>query len=416
MWQMPLLTFAAVLLVQAAEGARTRQLRASESALTAVATFDDPEDFDLDEKKKAIKEKWSKMDDFLGIMFKMACTWKHKNDVDGEIAEMIKEEEIPHRHKIKATEKLQAENVKRLERACGMIVAKGEKKCRQTCADRLGDAMQKRMKCDRECVTAYFNFEHSCHEKAKNLEEVYAMNIKMAEARKNCHEGFCSHLPTVWLKSEEDEQKEEVDKRCENYCSEDNIKMRCEQKWAVNVDFKMSDVEAKCAEESKVKQCFDDKKDGISSDHDACKEDGKTSCEDDHSECMDKGEDDKAKEFCDERKKMCSEQVTDKCLKNHKKDLNEAKKDCEEENSEEFKKCKSETLAEMEEKEMDECIDKRTPTCDEDCHGKCKVDKMNKCLDDLKSDDDPTEMFCTDFWRLLHESSEVDPTTGRPIV
>merc|ERR1719201_82455 len=101
------------------------------------------------------------------------------------------------------------------------------------------------MKCDRSCVTAYFNFEHSCHEKAKNLEEVYAMNIKMAEARKTCHEGFCSHLPTVWLKTEEDEQKEEVDKRCEKYCSEDNSKMRCEQKWAVNVDFKMSEVESK---------------------------------------------------------------------------------------------------------------------------------------------------------------------------
>jgi len=36
-----------------------------------------------------IKAKWDKMDEFLKIMFQIACKWKHKNDVQGEAKEQF---------------------------------------------------------------------------------------------------------------------------------------------------------------------------------------------------------------------------------------------------------------------------------------------------------------------------------------
>lgn len=71
---------------------------------------------------------------------------------------------------------------------------------------------------------------------------------------------------------------------------------------------------------------------------------------------------------------------------------------------------------EEEEKEVAGCVEKRMPSCDDDCHASCNTDKMNTCLDNLGSTSDATADFCTDFWHLLHESSEIDPETGRPII
>merc|ERR1719159_1367411 len=139
-------------------------------------------------------------------MFGIACKWKHTKDVDGPIAEKVIDDEIAPSASIENKEKLQVKGVKKMQRACGSVVAKGEKECRQGCADRFGNAMQKRSKCDNTCVRSYDEFEARCMDKAENLKEVYYMNIKMEKARQTCYEGHCNHLPTVWLKSKEEDQ------------------------------------------------------------------------------------------------------------------------------------------------------------------------------------------------------------------
>ena len=41
-----------------------------------------------------IKAKWDKMDEFLKIMFQIACKWKHGADVRGEAREKLTDGEI----------------------------------------------------------------------------------------------------------------------------------------------------------------------------------------------------------------------------------------------------------------------------------------------------------------------------------
>lgn len=304
-----------------------------------------------------------------------------------------------------------------------MIVAKGKKKCRQSCADRLGTmdskVMAERAKCDKSCVQRYGEFEKSCRSKADNLKTVYDMKLKMAAAKKECYEGHCSKFPTVWMK-DRDDMKDEVDKQCEKACTEERVKVACEQKFALEIDFTMAKIESACQAEGTVSECFGEKKESLSSDADTCASDGKSDCGSSYDKCKTDGKVEdthkNAKEFCDERKKMCLEQVDKKCLKSHESALKEAKDKCEKKDSGRQKKCVSEKVKEKEESAVSECVEKKKPTCDDDCHNSCNTGKMNKCLDNLGSTSEATGDFCKDFWQLLHESSEVDPETGKPLV
>merc|ERR1719414_2787052 len=99
--------------------------------------------------------------------------------------------------------------------ACGNIVAKGQGKCRESCADRWGEALKDRDRCDDKCISAYESFEKECVGKADNLETVYELRLKAASARKKCHESYCDEFPTVWLKAAS------ARKKChESYCDE----------------------------------------------------------------------------------------------------------------------------------------------------------------------------------------------------
>lgn len=122
------------------------------------------------------------------------------------------------------------------------------------------------------------------------------------------------------------------------------------------------------------------------------------------------------KAFCDDRKNLCEEQVDENCLADHKKGLESAQKKCEDADSDRQNKCESEELGKLKEESMTKCRKDKTPKCEDDCKGKCNVEGLTGCLANLKSNHDATEDFCKDFWRLLHESSEVDPVTGTPIV
>jgi len=267
-------------------------------------------------------------------------------------------------------------------------------------------------------VTVYTNFEKSCMSKADNLEKVYAQKNSKAAGQKQCYEGLCKEFPMVWMKADEKAMKEEVETQCESRCTDDNVKAGCQKKWALEVDFMHSDVASACAEKSGVSKCFDKKKEATSADYDKCKADSKASCDKDFSDCSAKAKDqDKnAQGFCDERKKLCQKQADEKCLDENKAALGQAKRQCEKEASSSFDKCKDDALGKKQEAAMKECIAERGPKCKGDCKGKCQVEKMNKCLLMHKNDGDPGQMFCKDFWNLLHSSSEVDPITGNPIV
>jgi len=368
---------------------------------------------------KAIKEKWDKMDDFLEIMFTMACQWKHGKDVSGAAAEKLKNGEVDGADGYHAEVKdIQSNNVKGLEKACGLIVAGQKQKCRQGCADRWNANAGQRDECDEKCVTVYANFETSCMQKADNLEKVYQQKNGKAAGQKQCYEGHCKEFPMVWMKAEEKEMKAEVETQCTSRCTDENVKAGCQKKWALEVDFIISGVRSDCAEKSGVKTCFDKKKADVSAAYDKCKSTSKDTCDKAHGECSKKaeGQDKNAQNFCDDRKKLCQKQADEKCLDENKAGLDEAKSGCEKDAKKEFTTCEDETLKKKQEAAEKECIAERGPKCKGDCEGKCQVEKMNKCLLMLKSQDDPGKMFCKDFWHLLHSSSQVDPVTGNPIV
>jgi hypothetical protein len=404
----PVITLVAFLIAPAAATALVQQ-----DALSVISA--DPA------KPEEIREKWDKMDDFLEVMFTMACSWKHGKDIAGHAAEKLKNGEVEGADGYhSAVKDMQTKNVKGLEKACGLIVASQKKKCRQSCATRWNAKAGERDNCDEKCVTVYTNFEKSCINKADNLEKVYEQKNTKASGQKQCYEGHCKEFPMVWMKSEEADMKAEVEEQCKSRCTDENVKAGCQKKWALEVDFIASGIRADCAEKSGVKECFNKKKTGISSDYDACQSKTKGECDKAYTECTKKGEVDKtfkdAKAFCDDRKKLCQKQADEKCLSENKAALNKAEKACKKEAGKEFSTCESEGLKKKEDAAEKKCIAERGPKCKGDCEGKCQVEKMNKCLLMYKSQDDPSKMFCKDFWNLLHTSSERDPVSGNPIV
>lgn len=370
--------------------------------------------------KSEIMEKWDKMDELLEIMFMLACKWKHGKDVHGITAEKARSGNLHYREVHAFKEQLRAKNVQQLTAACGTIVARGKGTCRQSCADRWKEATGKRAACDDKCVSAYAAFERSCAAKAQNLEKVYAVRVKMADAREQCYRAWCDEFPSVWMKADAAAMTVEVEAQCARRCTPDQIEKRCERKWQLEVDFLRPTFELSCHGNSTVTQCFDVKKSQESTAYDTCILTDSATCETQLSDCKTKsltGQTHRqAEEFCQERKKMCSEQVTSHCLSAHEAALKKHKVQCEEEGANGMEICVHEALSAKELEVVDGCKSTLPTKCAHECHGKCETQKMNQCLLRLASDHDPAEVFCQDFWDLLHKSSEVDPMTGDPIV
>jgi len=367
-----------------------------------------------------IHEKYDKMDEFLKVMFTMACKWKHGKDVNGLAAEKLKDEELKPDDVADFKAKTQKANVQQMSQACGHITGQGKQKCRQSCADRWGIVKDKRAHCDGLCVTAYANFEASCKSKEENLVKVYEMKLAQAAARKACYEGKCKGFPTVWMKEDKEKMETERTKVCEGQCTEDGIKNLCKKKWMAEADFFIMPIQEKCFNEGKAKSCYEEKSGELGTEQETCSTDGQTKCGEEETKCKEKGKADAnfkaAEEFCVERKKMCEEQVVDKCLKEHEKALDGAKNKCEEEDAGALKKCEDEGTDKKKKEEVDKCKADLKTTCPDKCAEKCPVDELETCLKNLESDHDATQDFCEDFWRLLHESSETDPMSGNPIV
>lgn len=366
-----------------------------------------------------IKEKWSKMDEFIEVMFTMACKWKNGKDVFNEAKEMLRDGKVEGADGYQdAVKELQAGNVKGLQRSCGLIIAESKKECREGCAKRWNQAAVKRDGCDQKCEKLYANFDRSCGEKAQGLVSVYKQKAQKNAAQRQCYEGFCKEFPMVWMKDSEDKMKTEVTDQCKERCKDDNVKAGCQRSWALNVDMITAEVASECAEKSSVSDCFKDKQTAASADYDSCKSDTKTKCDTAFDECKTKGKTDKtfkdAKAFCTDRKKMCQKQADEKCLAENKKALNKGETECKASASEEVDTCQEDTLKSKEEEHEKKCIAETGPKCKGKCEKKCQVTKMQECLATTKNKDDPGKMFCKDFYDMLHTSSEVDPVTGDP--
>lgn len=366
-----------------------------------------------------IKKKWSKMDEFLDVMFTMACKWKNGKDVFNEAKEMLRDGKVEGAAGYQdALKEIQAGNVKGLQRSCGLIIAESKKECQMGCAKRWNQAAGKRDACDTKCEKLYANFDRSCKEKAEGLVSVYKQKAQKNAAQKQCYEGYCKEFPMVWMKDSEDKMKAEVDDQCKDRCKDDNVKAGCQRDWALNVDMITAEVASECASKSSVSECFGEKKTEASGHYDSCKTDTKAKCDEGFEDCKTKGKTDKtfkdAKAFCTDRKKMCLKQADEKCLAENKKELNKAEADCKTSSSEETASCEEDTLKTKESEHEEKCIAESGPKCKGKCKKKCQVGKMQECLNTLKSEDDPGKMFCQDFYDMLHASSEVDPVTGDP--
>jgi len=366
-----------------------------------------------------INAKWDKMDDFLGIMFKMACNWKHGKDVAGAAHEELKAGKLDGDEVTTFKEAIQSANLEQITQACGKLTATGKEKCRMSCQTRWGEAMVQRDACDEKCVTLYNQFDKDCSAKAENLQKVYEMKLRDADARKACYEGHCAKHPTVWMKDAA-YMAAERDTQCEASCTEERITIGCERRWAAEVDFERTKITSSCFSEGEVTQCFEEKKTAAGSAQDACSTDGKGECGTQYDTCVAEGKVDQtfssAKEFCEHRKTLCMEQVADNCNIAHEKALSVAKKECEAGDTDALKTCTSDKIAAAETDAMTACKEEHGPSCVSDCKKNCDVEAMGTCMGNLKSENNPGEDFCEDFWNLLHSSSEIDPVTGDPVV
>mmetsp|Transcript_79056 Transcript_79056/g.149107 ORF Transcript_79056/g.149107 Transcript_79056/m.149107 type:complete len:441 (+) Transcript_79056:100-1422(+) len=393
------------------------------ASLGNASAADTPEE--LAAARKEIKENWDQMDLFLQHMFVLACKYKHGKDIHGLAADKLSKGEVKGEAGYDSVVKEeQVANLESVGEACGLIVSKHEASCKKGCAKRWGSTtgkfMTNRFSCDKKCDDVYTNFETSCKSKAEALAKVYDVKVKKEAAVEQCHKGYCKPFPSVYIMDDAAAMKTEVTKRCGDQCSDEVVKDKCQKSWLVQADLFRAGFRANCSTETGVKECFDGKKGAISADQTTCATDGKAECGTQKTACETAGETDKtfksAQEFCDQREKMCNEQVTSKCLAQHEANLTAAQKACEEEAGTTFSTCVDDGMTAKETAEKAACATATKTECDEECANSCQVDKLVACLDELKTDFDVTEHFCTDFWKLLHESSEVDPITGDPIV
>jgi len=366
-----------------------------------------------------IEEKWDKMDDFVGIMFTLACKWKHGKDLNALASHKLRSGDLVQGEVTDFKAKIQGQNAQHLKEACGRLVASSKGKCRQSCSSRWGVALARRADCDKKCITLWENFENQCNKQVDHLKMVYEMKLNAAAARKQCHEGHCAKFPTTWMLDTEEDMKNEADAQCEKQCTEEQIRLGCERRWLLEVDFLRPSIRSTCFMDGQAKACFDGKKASMSGEHEQCTTTGKSTCESQYAQCQQEGKTDStfkdAQEFCDSRKKMCESQVTKHCQNEHKTSLESAKEECEKADEQALQACVTEKLSEKETEETTKCIGDMTPKCSEVCHQKCNVAAMSQCLNNLKSEHDEAEDFCEDFWRLLHESSELDPATHDPV-
>lgn len=368
-----------------------------------------------------IHEKWTGpggkggLNDVLEILFTVACRSKHQKDTHGLAAHIMKEEGLSTEEFTKKKAEIQADNIVQLKQGCGMVVAEGEKKCRTNCAEGWNAVIEKRNECDDLCVESYATFEKRCHTKAEDLQDIYKMEMQILQSQQRCLTQHCETFPTTYTMDDEAKQKEEVEKRCKDRCTDDQIKTRCENKFSLSADMVDAKAASECASEGTTGKCVEDKLKEVGGDKDKCQSEGEGKCDEQNTECEGKG--DAGKEFCKSRRTMCQEKVTAKCGDEHKKALDKAKDECEKTGDEEYVKCKEDKMKSAEEEGVKKCETDKKKSCPDDCKKKCEVEKMNACVKKFTPDpaNDPTQFFCEKTWKFLVEGSKIDEMTGNMV-
>lgn len=139
----------------------------------------------------------------------------------------------------------------------------------------------------------------------------------------------------------------------------------------------------------------------------------------------------KASKMEDKVKKHCKGYCKDDAVKNRctqkfnnveydtafVKAKSECSKDKDKVKDKKVSECADKKVKKKLEEYLGKCKDKEGGDgCKDLCKERCDVSKVDSCNSNAEGSDDVTKSFCTDFWSLMHKSSEVDPTTGAPIV
>merc|ERR1719367_2505387 len=99
--------------------------------------------------------------------------------------------------------------------------------------------------------------------------------------------------------------KSEVDARCKNQCTEAQIKLRCQRRWLLQVDFLTANISAECFADGTAKTCFDAEEATASTAQEQCATTGKGTCETQYQTCKTSGKVDstfkEAEAFCTSR-------------------------------------------------------------------------------------------------------------------
>merc|ERR1719437_203007 len=108
----------------------------------------------------------------------------------------------------------------------------------------------------------------------------------MAQSRTACYKGHWADFPTVWTKEDDSGMQQELSSRCDVLCAADQIKVRCERKWQLEVDFLRDSVRSECHAKGPEAACFKANETTLSTEHDTCVSEGKGTCDEQFTTCQ----------------------------------------------------------------------------------------------------------------------------------
>jgi len=378
-----------------------------------------------------IIEKYTGAEAVSETLFVMACSAKHKHDVDGMTRDKAKDEKFTEKEFSTYLGGLQKKNIAQMKETCAHVNNKASKACMEHCTSNwaAGGSFTlpvKKKKCQDDCALKHGNWEKECKDQISKLSDVYLAEQGNLANTKKCQQIHCKDFPATMM-AKDDEAKEIEKEGCKDQCTEKQIKAKCAIRWGLQEDVERVKFQDECHKETKdgtLKPCQDDGFGAADDDKKKCKDDGNKKCDDEEKKCKDEGkaagEDSmigaNAESICAVRKKVCQDKLRAKCQAAHKKDLKKVAKDCLKEHKEEQKKCLDEKMDGKEKEYKDKCLKDVKPTCKEDCADRCKIGEMRTCQKDMiKKAFGVTKKYCTQLWRWIFDSEQFDSKTMDPI-
>jgi len=365
-------------------------------------------------------------------LFVMACSSKHKNDVDGMARDKAKAEAFNEKEFQAYVKKLQDGNIAEMKDRCGKINTKSSLQCRLGCTERWANGTSsfsltmEKNRCVDRCEKKHTNWETECDLKVDELANVFLTEQGNLANTKKCVEIHCKEFPEV-LMMDESEGETRKEEGCGEFCTEKAIKGRCAKRWDLTVDTQLAGWQDECHDETKagtLDPCMSDGTGTADGDQDTCKTEGADKCETAFTDCKAEGEaagpdsmvGANAESICGVRKNVCVTQVDAKCQKEHQSSLGDLEKKCMEDHKKESKACLKKKLDDGEKDFEDTCKADLEPTCKDDCKEDCQLADMNQCKDDMiKQSFGLTGEYCGQLWKWMFDSEYVDKKTGDAI-